>query len=425
MKKNLFLKLGLPILGVCLIITGIFFSTKVEASKYSLITKDQIVDSNYIAKSSTIDIDGTVNGDVLAMGENVNVSGDINGNLVIFSTRAKISGNISGSIIFFGGDIHVKTKNEINSLLSVSETATIESSIKNNTYIASENLRLDGGIIGQDLYVASKIININSKVDRDFSVLSENITFEEFGKIGRDLKYNTDANTNLNPEDVLGKIIKYTPQTKNKGFQGFIKRVNIINLSITFITLLILGLLFARHTKELSKKVSEKYVKDFANNLLVGTLILFLFPPLFIFLSLTLFGIKIALFLLLAFILLFLSSCIITAISIGFYINKVLFENNNIFTGVLIGATLFTLLELIPIVGPVVKFIFIVAGVGCIVKYKKEILNKLNESSESKEEKTKIKKLKIQNKPKPKKIKKAEIKKQPSKKRGRPRKNEK
>ncbi len=424
MKKSLFLKLGLPILGVCLIITGIFFSTKVEASKYSLISRDQIVDSNYIAKSSVIDIDGTVNGDVLAIGGNVNVSGDINGNLVIFSTRATVSGNISGSIIFFGGDIHVKTKNEINSLLSVSETAIIESSIKNNAYLLCENFRLDGGIIRQDLYIASKIININSKVNRDFSVLSENITFEEFGKIGRDLKYNTDSNTNLNPDDVLGKIIKYTPQTTNKGIQRFMKEINIISLFITFITLLILGLLFARHTKKLSIKTSEKYVKDFANNLLVGTLILFLFPPLFIFLSLTLFGIKIALFLLLAFIFLFLSACIITAISVGFYVNKILFENNNIFTSVLIGAILFTLLELIPIVGPVVKFIFIVAGVGCIVKYDKEILNKINKDSELKEEKPKIKKLKTQEKPKSKKIKKIEQK-QPAKKRGRPRKNEK
>jgi len=209
--------------------------------------------------------------------------------------------------------------------------------------------------------------------------LTENITFEELGKVGRNLKYNLGVNTNLNPNDVAGEIIKYNPNKYNfsadKDFQNFIKRANIIGLFITFLTLLTLGLLFAKHAKGLSQKISEKYIKNFGNNFLTGILILLLFPILFTFLLLTVFGIKIALFLLLAFIFIFLLAHIFTAISIGVYVNKVVFENNNIFTGVLIGAVLFTLLGFVPIIGVFIEFIFILAGVGCLIKYDKEIVD--------------------------------------------------
>jgi len=447
MKKNKFLKIGALFFALILIFVGIFSFTKVQADdNYIILEENKTIESSYFAKSKVIDLKGTINGDAFIIGTDIKISGEINGNLFIIGNSIELTGKVSGSILSISTNLNISTKERANSILSIGNIVNINSGSKNSTYIISNEANING-LIGRDLYIASANTSLNNIVFRNFVLAGEKLYFGESANVNQNLKYNINTKTNVNPEVIKGKITKYNPtinhfnfNKESKNIKNLLNGITIANILITFSTLLLLGFLFAKYAKNIGKKASEKYMNEFGDNLLIGFLTLLLFPIAFILLVLSIFGINIALFLLLGFIFLFAFAYIFSAMSIGLFIEKMLFNDDNLYIAVFIGAILFPMIGFLPIIGKIAELILILVGVGCIIKYDTETLGKLNEDLEpkkkrlffkkedkkpKKENKKITKKPKKEEKPKIKKIKKEEIKKQPAKKRGRPRKNEK
>ncbi|MCF7795611.1 hypothetical protein K9M42_00780 [Patescibacteria group bacterium] len=441
MKKNKFLKIGALFFAIVLIFVGVFSFTKVQANdNYTLLKENEIVESSYFAKSEVIDLQGIINGDAFIIGTDIKISGEINGNLYVIGNSVELTGKISGTILAISNNLDVVTKERANSILSVGNIVNIDTGSKNSTYIVSNEANING-LIGKDLYVTSTNTSLNNIVFRNFVLAGEKLYFGESADVNQNLKYSINTKTNLNPENIKAEITKYNPvinhfnfNKESRDIRNFLNGITIANVLISFSTLLLLGFLFARYAKNIGKKVSEKYMNEFGDNLLVGFLTLLLFPIAFILLALSIFGINIALFLLLSFVFLFIFAYIFSAIAIGLFIEKMLFDDDNLYIAAFIGAILFPMIGFLPIIGKIAELVLILVGVGCIIRYDKETVDKMNEDLEPKKKKTffkkiknktKNKKTKKEEKSKTKKTKKEESKEQPKKKRGRPRKNEK
>ncbi len=440
MKKNKFLKIGALFFALILIFFSIFSFTKVHANNnYILLEENKTIESSYFAKSKIINLKGTINGDVFIIGTDIKISGEINGNLFVIGNSIELTGKISGSIFSISSNLNVKTRERANSIISIGDIVEINSGSKNSTYIISNKANING-LIGRDLYVISENTNLNNTVFRNFIQAGERLYFSKSANVNQNLRYSINAKTNINPEIITGKIETYNPvinyfNKDSRNIKNFINGITLFNILVTFLTLLLLGFLFVKYAKNIGKNASKKYMEEFGDNLLIGFLTLLLFPIIFILLALSIFGINIALFLLIGFIFLFAFAYIFSAMSIGLFIEKVLFDDDNLYIAVFIGAILFPIIGLLPIIGKIAELVLILVGVGCVIKYDTETLKKLNDDLGPKKKllffKKESKKIKKEEKPKKeeklrtKKPKKEEIKKQPAKKRGISRKNEK
>jgi hypothetical protein len=356
-----------------------------ESLKTVTLNKDQVVNQDYFTAGERVIIDGTVNGDAYVAGGQVDVNGTVNGDLLVLGGQVNIRGTISQNIRAIGGNIVITGKTGKNvsiagGNLTIDNTAKVGGNIVvaggnvgiltqvNNLTVAGGMIRLGGNVLGNvTAGVGTLDILPEVTIKGNLNYWSDNeATISQSAKItGQTSFHQTQLKTNL--------------QKTSEKNAGTIFGASIFFLAISFISLLVLGILFLRllpvYTQKMAEVVKNKFWVCFGT----GLIALIIAPVLVVLLMITLVGFPIALALIFVYGIVLYVAKLFVILVLGKYVGEKAKWNLTPIWTFTVGLLIYYFLGFIPVVGWLTKTIFTLVGVGAIILQKKYYYSMLRE----------------------------------------------
>lgn len=302
---------------------------------------DKTVDSDLMISGKEIKISSNINGDAYVAGSHVDISGSVNGNLIVVGGEVTISGKVSKNLIMLGGQAVVKDTAEIGGYVLA----------------GGRKIDLSGKFMGpvklgaETLIVGPKTV-INGNLEADVSL----------SDISSDAKIVGEKNIRIYETKKV--------ETQTNQWKSFSSIGEVLSFLSKLLVLLILVKLFGPKIKQINLQDS------FWSSIGSGLLVLIVTPILALLLMITLIALPISVIILaLYFIGLYLST-ILSSILVGNYLSKIAKLKANNYVQGFLGLILITLIEIIPFVGGLTKFLLLLLGIGIIFKSLKKYFSK-------------------------------------------------
>jgi len=376
-------KLFLTLLTVLLVIPS-------AALAFELQTGDEI----YITE--------TVNDDTYAAGGIVQVEADINGDLVIGGGQVTVNGNVSQDLTIGGGDIYVA--GEIGDDVRIGGgNVRIVGIVKDDLFVGGGNVDLaESSFIGGDVVVGAGNLNINGDVQGSViaglgsifinskiagNVVLHNADKIKFGPKGQvlgDLWYKGSKKHKFKEGQVLGEV-SYDPSRRpefkelEQRLPGFFAALVAGFHIYKLLSLLFFGLFLLWIYRYFALHVSEHAFESPLKDLGVGLILLLLGPVISILFMITIIGIPLGLVTLATWMVLVYVGKIMAAAMIGAKIVRVNQKSSflRMYGSFATGALIFVLLNLIPVVGWLIKFFLVLIALGATGLYFMELSESL------------------------------------------------
>ncbi len=304
--------------------------------------------------------------------DDVNLTNPIVGDVFIVTAgTVNIDTTISGNAFICASSVNVfETASIQSSLFNVSSSLNIAGKVGTNIYNVSKDFSLKG-IIENDLFSTSNTSDINGYIYGDANISAENITFSDNAYIENNLNYSSKEKANIPDNVVHGKTnysLTNTDDDNSFDLNDFVSSI------ISFMILAIVIFIIA---KWLNCKFinSSNLTKSLPKSLLYGLVGLIVIPILSI--LLLIYGVTMNLaFILMAiyFVLLLIASSVFI-ITLSKLLAEKLHEkfdnSSNILLTILSIAVLsivYKILQLIPVLGVLVTFLFVIIGIGILIK---------------------------------------------------------
>ena len=290
---------------------------------------DKTFNETVIIAGNTLVIDSDITGDLICAGQNITVNGSVKGDLICAGQNLKINGPVDGNVRLVGQN------------LDFLKTAAVKG----------------------DLLAAGQQLNLSSSVGRDVLVAVQKINLDPATKIGGNFDFyrQPDSEATVAAKNVKGKLTSHLlPQSVTPAVEvSQVKRsVTVFSKIISVFSILIIGLflllVFKSPTENLALSLQKSPVRLF----FLGFAVIFLTPVFIVILFLTLIGIPLAFVLMLLYLLGFLIAIPLSAFALGQIIHP------NRYLALLIGAVIFTIFSLLPLIGWLFGLIFLSVGFG-------------------------------------------------------------
>lgn len=302
-------------------------------------------------------ISNEVTGDVSVVGGGIDFIGKVEGDLRIIGGSVSVSGEVGGDLLVVGGDVFVSKNAKLsNDILLVGGKINFEGASPEKIKIVAGEVYINGELNGQsEITAQSLMIDSSSIINGNFSYYSPQKFIQNDGaQIWASVNYNK-INT-LRDTGLIKKTI-----------------VNFLNfwLLLRFITTLIIAFILIYVFRVFVVEVNKIISNSFWKSLLAGFLTTILLPILFVFLIITLVALPIGFLLMLTFIFLMILSPAISGIFLGSLLRKWFGKKEFIvdFHSATVGVVVYTLLQFIPIIGDLLRFVLILTALGATVRY--------------------------------------------------------
>ncbi len=348
------------------------FDTKTGNSIY--IAKDQIVSGNLYAAGNTITIDGNVSGDLIAAAQTINVNGRIDGDIIAAAQTINVNGAVGGNIRVAGSaiDLNGAVARNVNAFGSNVLLGT-SSEIGWDAYVAGATLESRGNIIGSLSGNAGRAL-IAGKIGKDIDIkisensLSEGLIISPDTLIGGNINYTAKNPAQISESaKVSGVVHQAVPETKTHNWLAAWAGAKLYTILAALVVGLVLVFLGKKFTPIIIANIEEKHWRA----LLPGLIIMFILPPIALFLAFTIIGIPLALIVLALWLVAIYIAQIFTAILVGQTILQTLTKNHNpkLIWSLILGVIITWLLFAIPFVGWIICLIAIWLGLGGLYLY--------------------------------------------------------
>lgn len=316
------------------------------------------IDGDVVVVGGDVEISGNINGDVFSSGGNLNIKGNINGDARVVGGTIVVEKNISGDLVVIGSEIKIMPGAVVKGdLILIGASVILENETNTHLRIISGSTLISGKIFGTANITSEKIdILKNAEVSGEINYFSPRQAILEDGA-------KVSGSVSFNKVDSLRE-------------NGFVQHtiVSFLNfwMLFRFVTTLILTFVLVYVFKIFSQKTALKSIQSFWKSLLIG-LVSFIFIPVavIIFLaSLILF--PIAILIGMVYVGVFIISTSIAGIVLGALMKKTFSKNKNLefsFQTATLGVIMLTLLQFIPVLGDITRFVFILSAFGSIWFY--------------------------------------------------------
>ncbi len=336
-----------------------------HSNEQIIIASDKIIDTNYYALAKSISVYGEIEGDIFIMADTVLIdSENIKGDLFIIAKDITIQGRVEGNLRIFGDKLNIAGKIEKNTLFIGGLFNLLkEGKLNGNLTNFLSRSSLEGEVNGKvDGYLESLFIkgSINNDLDINF-----------FKSINKDI------NLNIGPEAIITGTLKYKALEEAQIEEGaeinkteylkdsFSKQPlftidNLWKFVIQFFALMIVGMILLHLFPNLFKDINRELFKHPFSNISKGLLLFILIPTVSLVLMFTIIGIPLAIIILLLYgIFIYLSKLFIASsyfylLKIKFFPEKRITDNNKLALGIFI----YLIVSSIPILGPVITIYF-------------------------------------------------------------------
>ncbi len=346
-----------------------------------ILTKDQIINSDYLVKGNNVDIVGTVNGDVYVAGGSITVEGTINGDLLAIGGNINIKGSIAGNARIIGGNILVTGSIGRNlSILGGSSNFTDTAKIGGSVAGAGGAFTFYG-LVGKDVRIAGGQLSLGNKISGNVFTYIRQLSVSPNANIAGDVTYWS----NQKAEVVSGAVIKgktmrnmlpksATPQMDSTKIASFVPAITsfvIFGKIISFLASLIIGIFFIKLFPICVQKLVSSIKTSFWKNVGIGLLIAIVTPIIVVLLFCTLIGIPLAVFGGILFMLSLYLAHIVAALVIGKWAVKYISKNDHLNWSLFVGLVIYGIASIIPVLGWLFSMIFVAVGLGAILMEKK------------------------------------------------------
>ncbi len=329
--------------------------------------------------------------------ENVNIPQEeiIEDDLYIFTANARVAGTIKGDVLIFGGQVQVVGKVEGDVLVLAGEV-DIDGEVLDDVRVLSGSVTV-AGKVSDDVVLASGTFDLtrNGVVAGDIKAFAGNITISgqassvevEVGnllvspstKIENTLVYTSDKEALIESgANIKGGVTFNKIESK----KDFWHKLGLTTGKISYaLMLLILSLILFWLLPNASRKISDNFQSGFGKSLFWGFLFLVIVPIAAILAIITFLGIPLGVLSLVIYgVVLFLAQTS-AVFGIAKILKKTITKNDNnmqiAWLDVVMGLIIFTLLGIIPVVGPILVLLAFLAGLGSLVNFNYEFVKDL------------------------------------------------
>ncbi len=364
----------LAILGFILLPNTSLAAT-IRTDKTANIDQSENIDGNIYLLGGQPKIFGTTTGDVVVVGNNIESNGNTKGDIISVGNEIHIEGNTVGDVRVLGGD--VKIKGVVNGDLIVIAGNVVlekEAQIKGDTVLIAGRVDINNSI-DKHLRVVSGSVNISGEIKNTANITSEKINILSGSKISGNLIYFSPRQAIVEDgSDVSGSVnFNKIESIKENGLvqHAVVSFLNFWML-FRFITTLLLTFILVYVFKIFSQKTSMRSIESFWKSLLIGFVSMVFIPAIIIICLISLILVPVAVLLALVYIGVFIISTSIAGIALGVILKKVFSKNKTIeisFNSATIGVIVLTLLQFVPVVGDLTRFVFLLSAFGSIWLY--------------------------------------------------------
>jgi cytoskeletal protein CcmA (bactofilin family) len=340
---------------------------KIIAQEKGLVSvgADEVINDDLYIGAESVDIAGTVNGDIYIGAGTVNFRGKVSGDLVVGTGTLNVTkGVIGDSLIVGAGTVIIDDQSRIGGSL-LAGTGTLDNRAP----------------VGRNFMAGAGTINSNSSVGGEARLAGERLALGPKTRINGDLTYATEREISQDKGAIIkGKITRHqTPEFKPVDKRQMAKawvtaKLGLEGLSFlgAFLVGLVMLWLLPKFTLDITGKIQDKFLASLG----WGLVVLMVAPMALFLLAITGIGLPLAgIFTLLLFVDLYLAK-VFASLALGQGLKKYFGWNLKLPVVFFIGLAVYYLLRLIPVIGFFVRIVGLLAGIGGVWLYKKQLLAK-------------------------------------------------
>lgn len=311
--------------------------------------------------------------DLFYFGESLDFSGKTRLGIFAVGQTLRMTGSSGNGIIGGGEEIVVDGHVEGTSFFGAEKVWLRDSAVVNgDIFSGSGRLTIDG-IVNGNMYVGAGQVNINSEINGNVRVYGGRIVFSPKGKINGNLIYSTKEKLSEEDKSRVSGTVKYDENKEMK--EAFsapreaLQAIKIVFKLIVSFSFIVGGLLllFLPVCKRLE---GASHIETFWQSALWGLIPILMYPAVMLILFILVVTIPISGLLALAFIPLFFVAKVVGATLVGEYLaTKIRFDVNKRHVHFLIGAVLYGILTMIPIIDFLTMLLYSSLGWGVFVSF--------------------------------------------------------
>lgn len=339
------------------------------------------INNDYYTAGENISLNSSVNGDVAAAGGHVEINAPISQDLALVGGNVSINSEIGDDARIAGGDLQIDSIIK-GDLVAGGGNITLGKNgfVGGDFVFGGGNIRIDGTVNGNVLGVANDVW-INGEIKGNVRLVNvENIHFGPAGKVMGDLNYHSaKPSPDVKPETVKGQIVySATEIPVDQKDMGKIALGLLAGFSLfSFLALLFGGLFFLWMLRYLMVHAADTAATRSLPSLGLGFLATFLTPILSLVFLVTGIGLPLGLALFLAWCLLLFVGKLVGVLILGLRLvdadDKSTFPR--LFWAFTVGALLYTVIGMIPVLGWILRFMLTLMGIGAFILYQTELFH--------------------------------------------------
>lgn len=324
---------------------------------------------NLYVASQTVNIDGNISKDLTAAGNSVNVNGNVESDFNAAANSIVVNGTVGNTIHAAGRDLVVRG-NVGGDIFAAGQNVVIEknSTVMGDFLVAGDVIEINGKILGNVKVAGASTLIIRGTVEGSVDAMSvKKLTIENGAIIVGKLTYRSANLANIANEKNIKGGIEYK-ELKSPDFKLNFTEIAYWSLVVKSIVILVTLLIAVYLMPRLARNFVNETYKKVWPNLGWGAFTLFVIPVIGILFFVTFVGIPIAVILGLLYLLAVITAGVATSLIVGSLAIKLYDRKAKEYLAdwkaVLIGVAITFILSLIPIVGPLVLFVFFLFALG-------------------------------------------------------------
>lgn len=356
-----------------------------QSDNSSVLQRDETVNEDYFATGDKVTVSGTVNGDAYVAGGEVLVDGTINGDLIVAGGNVTIRGTVTQDVRAAGGNILISSQIEGNTIVMGGSVSITDSATLSGSLVAGTGTLQVFAPVGGGMTIGAGTVQIGNSVGGNISAGTGELSFSPDASVSGNLTYWSENEADIaQGASVSGTVTQHTaPQGSTEAAQraaeGFFSAISLAFTLSSFLSALILGLLFTKFAPRFLDKTSDTILEAPAKSALIGFITLIAIPVAAFFLFITLLLIPLSFVVMGMYFIAIYFSKIFVAYAIGKKASELLngtWARGAVF---LVGLVLFYLLSALPIIGWIVSFAALLFGLGALLSNKGAYYNTLRD----------------------------------------------
>ncbi len=330
------------------------------------VESDQIVEGDYYVSAGPAGktvMSGMVTEDMYAAGASVILNGEVGKDVSILAGSAQLHASVTDDVRIVGGEVTIAEDVGgdvfvIAGSLSILSTANISGEV----FFFGGDLNIEGDVAGSLRGKAQKV-QIDGAIGGDIDMDAPGgITLGNSASVGGSVYYTSFVTLARGQGSVIaGEVSKGATTLVSAKEQA---RDALIPVFITLFATLSLYLLFKNELQSLVESIE----KSFARSVLVGSLTLLLGPLVSLLLMFTVLGLFVGLLTFAWVLALYVSGLALSSVVLGAFVMKTMTKRLEVnLLSILVGAFVFQIFLLIPIVGPLTAVVIFCVTVGGII----------------------------------------------------------